>query len=228
MIKAVVFDLDNTLVDFMKMKSQSIEAAISAMIDAGLNFTPEEVKSDIEQIYNEEGIEYQLVFDKLLLKYTDKIDHKVLSAGVVAYRRAKEAALVPYPHVNLTLIKLIKMGIKLGIVSDAPSKEAWLRISQLNLNHFFDHIITFDDTGERKPSPVPFKKILSLLNVIPSESIMVGDWAERDVVGAKQVGMKTAFAKYGDAFGTIHSHADYDLNDIMELIEIIQKNNFNG
>ena len=39
MIKAVVFDLDNTLMDFMKMKRRSIEEAIPAMIDAGLTIT---------------------------------------------------------------------------------------------------------------------------------------------------------------------------------------------
>jgi HAD superfamily hydrolase (TIGR02253 family) len=225
MIKAVVFDLDNTLVDFMKMKFMSIDAAVTAMIDAGLNYSVDEIKAEIEKIYNEHGIEFQYVFDELLIRYSGRIDHRVLSAGVVAYRRAREAALVPYPHVNLTLIKLIKMGIKLGIVSDAPAKEAWLRLSQLNLQHFFDHIITFDDTGERKPSPVPFNKILELLKTKPRESIMVGDWAERDMIGGKHVGMKTAFARYGDNFGTVNSHADYDLNDIYELVEIVKKEN---
>jgi putative hydrolase of the HAD superfamily len=225
MIKAVVFDLDNTLVDFMKMKRMSIDAAVSAMIDAGIDLSSDDIKCMIEKIYHERGIEYQLVFDELLLDYAQKIDHKILSAGIVAYRRAREAALVPYPHVTLTLIKLIKFGIKLGIVSDAPAKEAWLRLSYLNLQHLFDHIITYDDTGERKPSPVPFRKILSLLNVKPDESLMVGDWAERDVVGGKQVGMRTAFARYGDEFGTIHSNADYELNDIIELVDIIVKEN---
>ena len=37
MIKAVIFDLDNTLMDFMKMKSMSIDAAIYGMIEAGMN-----------------------------------------------------------------------------------------------------------------------------------------------------------------------------------------------
>ena len=41
MIKAVIFDLDNTLVDFMAMKRQAIDAAINAMIDAGLNLSQE-------------------------------------------------------------------------------------------------------------------------------------------------------------------------------------------
>jgi len=228
MIKAVVFDLDNTLVDFMKMKRSSIDAAVYAMIDAGLNLTYDEIKAGIEKIYEEKGIEYQLVFDALLMEYSGKIDHKILSAGIVSYRRAREANLVPYPHVTLTLIKLIKMGIKLGIVSDAPAKEAWLRLSYLNLHHLFDHIITFDDTGERKPSPIPFKKILSLLEVQPEEAIMVGDWAERDMVGAAKVGMKTAFARYGDVFNTKITNADYELNDIIELVDIINKENKNN
>mgnify|MGYP001363845352 CR=1 FL=1 len=225
MIKAVVFDLDNTLVDFMKMKRSSIDAAVYAMIDAGLNLSYEEIKSGIEKIYDEKGIEYQLVFDQLLLDYAGKIDHKILSAGIVSYRKEREANLIPYPHVSLTLVKLIKMGIKLGIVSDAPAKEAWLRLSYLNLQHFFDHIITFEDTGERKPSPAPFKKMLNLLNVNPEEAIMVGDWAERDMVGAAKVGMKTAFARYGDAFATKVTNADYELKDIIELLDIIQTEN---
>ena len=42
-IKAVVFDLDNTLVDFMLMKRQAIDAAINAMRDAGLRLSNEEI-----------------------------------------------------------------------------------------------------------------------------------------------------------------------------------------
>ena len=54
---------------------------------------------------------------------------------------------------------------------------------------------------------------------------MVGDWPERDMVGAAQVGIPTVFARYGDTFGTIHSHADYEVNDISELLVVIQKEN---
>ena len=219
--------MDNTLVDFMEMKESSVKAAIYAMIDAGIDLPFEDIKQDIEKIYKEKGIEYQTVFDDLLIDYGGKIDHKVLSAGIVSYRREREARLIPYPHVTLTLVELLKMGIKLGMVSDAPSREAWLRLSSLNLQHFFDHVVTFDDAGERKPSPVPFKKILSLLNVKPEESIMVGDWAERDMVGAALVGMKTAFARYGDVHGTENPNADYDLKDIIELLDIVKKENGN-
>lgn len=225
MIKAIVFDIDNTLVDFMKMKQSSIDAAANAMIDAGINLPLNEIKQHIDKIYKEKGIEYQLVFDQLLIDYAGKINHKILSAGIVAYRRERESKLIPYPHVTLTLVGLLKMGIKLGIVSDAPSREAWLRLSSLNLQHFFDHVVTFDDTGERKPSPVPFNKILNLLAVEPEAALMVGDWNERDIVGAAKVGMKTAFARYGDVLHTKTTLADYELNDVNELLDIVKKEN---
>ena len=225
MIKAVIFDLDNTLVDFMRMKRLAVSAAIDSMIDAGLRLAPAEAQERIDHIYKERGIEFQSVFDQLLYDVFQKVDYKILSAGVIAYRRAREAALVPYPHVNMTLVALIKRGIKLAVVSDAPSREAWLRLCYLNFHHLFDHVVTFEDTGERKPSPAPFRRALDLLQVPPGEALMVGDWAERDVVGAANLGMTTAFARYGDTFGTVQSHADYDLNDASELLEVIDTEN---
>ena len=42
MIKSIIFDLDNTLLDFMKMKSVSIKAAVNAMIDVGMEINREE------------------------------------------------------------------------------------------------------------------------------------------------------------------------------------------
>ena len=225
MISAVIFDLDNTLVDFMAMKRQAVDAAIHAMRDAGWKLSANEIRKRIDAIYKQRGIEFQGVFDELLYNEFSKIDYKILSAGVIAYRRAREAALVPYPHVYMTLMELIKMHIKLAVVSDAPAKEAWLRLCYLNLHHMFDVVVTFEDTGERKPNPGPFKKALERLKVKPAESLMVGDWAERDVVGAAQVGMKTIFAKYGDTFDTKVSNADYDIDDVSQVIDIVKKLN---
>src|ERR1051326_1814137 len=225
MIRAVIFDLDNTLVDFMGMKRQAIDAAIRAMIDAGLNLTPEEVKTRIDSIYKERGIEFQSVFDELLYDLFNKVNYKILSAGIISYRRAREAALVPYPHVYMTLMELLKRGLRLAVVSDAPGRAAWLRVFYLNFHHIFDGVVTFDDTGERKPKPGPFRKALDLLNVRPNEALMVGDWAERDMIGASNIGMKTVFARYGDTFGTVETHADYEINDVKELLEIVEKEN---
>ncbi len=225
MIRAIIFDLDNTLTDFMKMKRAAIDAAVDGMLDAGLTLPREEVASRIYQVYDREGIEYQQVFDLFLNEALGHIDYKVLSSAIVAYRRARDSYLVLYPHVNITLVELLKRGLKLAVVSDAPRLQAWTRLAHLQLHQFFDTIVAFEDTGERKPSPKPFQRAIEVLGITPSEAIMVGDWPERDMVGAAKVGIKTAFARYGDTFGTIHSGADFELNDILELVAIVDRLN---
>lgn len=209
----------------MLLKRAAVDAAINAMIDAGLNITFEKAKERINSIYDAEGIEYQQVFDHMLKEILGKVDYKIMSAGIVSYRKAREAALKPYPLVLPTLIELMKMGLKLAVVSDAPSKEAWLRLSYINFQHFFDVVITYDETRERKPSPVPFNMALKELDLKADECLMIGDWAERDMVGAKSVGMKTVFARYGDTFNTVNPESDYDINSISELVEIIKIEN---
>jgi putative hydrolase of the HAD superfamily len=224
-IKAVIFDLDNTLLDFKKMKYASIRAAVDSMVEAGFSMEKETAFQAITEIYDNKGYEYQTVFDEFLQQSMGKVNYKYLAAAIVSYRRAKEASLMLYPHVNITLMKLAKMGLKLGVVSDAPSREAWMRLCYLNLHHLFDAVVTFEDTGVHKPAPEPFHEICKLLEITPTEALMVGDWPEKDMVGAKQVGMTTAFARYGDTLGIEDSGGDYDLADIYELINIVEKHN---
>ena len=225
MIKAVIFDLDNTLLDFMTMKKEAVMSAISSMKEAGLDIDVDTSYKEIMDIYEVDGWENQLVFDKFLKKKLGYTDNKYLAAGIVAYRRAKEANLKAYPNVQKTLNHLLDNNIKLAIVSDAPSREAWMRIYYLGLHNFFETVITFDDSGERKPSPAPFKLALGRLNLSKDEVLMVGDWPERDMVGASSVGIKTIYAKYGDVFGVEKSGANWDIEDIYEVVNIIDEIN---
>ena len=229
MIKGVIFDLDNTLFDFMTMKRRAVEAAVDSMIDAGLKVPKGKMIERVFKAYGREGIEDQQIFDKVLQEGVDPKDYyKILAAGILGYRRAKEGSFAIYPHAKLMLTALIKTGLRLGMVSDAPRLSVWLRVVGLGLEPYFDCVVAFEDTGERKPKPAPFQLALEQLGSKPEETLMVGDWAERDVVGAKTLGMKTVFARYGDEFNTQNSHADYEISDIIELIDIVRRENEGG
>jgi len=221
MIKAVIFDLDNTLIDFMTMKKLSCDAAISAMIGAGLNVNKGKAMKELFKLYDKYGLEEKTIFQKFLKKLTKKINYEVLASGIVAYRRVRTGFLEPYPHVGEVLFELKKRGIKLAIVSDAPRLKAWIRLVSMKINHLFDVVVTFDDTKEFKPSTVPFKLAFRKLKVKAIECLMVGDRPERDIKGAKKLGMLTCFAKYGNPTAR-GSEADYEINDIKELLEIVE------
>src|SRR3989338_4128680 len=106
MIKGIIFDLDNTLIDFLKMKRMSCEAAITSMIDAGLEIDKEKALSVLFKIYDKFGMEDPKVFQKFLERMLGDIDYKILASGIVAYRKVRSGFLEPYPHVIDTLLKL--------------------------------------------------------------------------------------------------------------------------
>ncbi len=220
MVKAILFDLDNTLINFLRMKRLSCEAAINAMIDAGLNVNKDKAMKLLFELYDKHGLEDPRIFQKFLRNLLGKVDYRILSYGVVAYRRVRSGFLEPYPHTQYVLLKLKSKGLKLGIVTDAPRLKAWLRLAAMKIADFFDIVVAFEDTRHLKPSELPFKAALEKIGVKASECLMVGDMPHRDIKGARALGMKTCFASYGNP-KIRKSGADFVIKDIKELLKIV-------
>ena len=222
MIKAIVFDLDNTLIDFHRMKMLCWEAALNAMADNGLKVSRKKAFKTINKLYNKHGWEYQKIFQVFLKAVSGKIDYKIMGAGIVAYRRIKEGLLYSYPGVSKTLRELRKRGYKLVILTDAPRIQAWIRLCAMNLQDSFDHVITFDHTRKHKPNKKPFQFALKKLKLKPEEVLMVGDSIRRDMITAKKLGMKTALAKYGQ-IKKEKGKTDFELKDISQLLKAVKR-----
>jgi len=223
-VKAVLFDVDNTLIDFSKMKRACCEAAIDAMINAGLKMSKKDALKLLYEIYEIYGIESQRIFQKFTKKIYGKENYKLISHGVLAYRKMRESYLIPYANVITTLIEIKKQGYQLAIVSDAPIMEAWIRIASLKLDDFFEIIITKADARKQKNHTAPFKVALKRLNIKPEEAMMIGDRIDRDVNTAKKLGIHTIYARYGDENPPERgkSGADFEINDISEILNILK------
>ncbi len=231
MVKAVLFDLDNTLIDFMRMKTAACDAALDAMIASGLKLDRKQAVERLRALFDKLGIENQHIFDEFLMDVEGSVDYNKLAHAVIAYRKMRAGHLQPYPDVIKTLITLKSKGLKLGIISDAPRLQAWLRLVEMGLDDFFDIVVTNDDTGKFKPDAAPFLEALKQLDLPASEVLMVGDKMERDVEGAKKVGLKTALAAYGAGYPmTFSTHplvevdtkADFILERFGQLAEILR------
>jgi putative hydrolase of the HAD superfamily len=230
MIRGVLFDLDNTLVDFLRMKRLASAEAARAMVAAGANFPFDEEQAGAELFahYLDHGIESDDAFRTFLEKhnrsriaYGLSVQDRILAAGIQSYLRAKDLFLTPYPGVRRTLVELVRRGIRLGVVTDAPRLKGWQRLTQLGLAEFFDVVVAFDDTGSRKPDPAPFRAAVEALGLRPFEILFVGDWPERDVQGARALGLKTAFARYGRPHAGDGHGADAELEGLPDLIPLL-------
>lgn len=224
MIKAIIFDLDNTLIDFWNFKIKSVDAAIDAMINAGLNVKKSKAKEIIHELYKKYGMEYKYIFQELLKRVKGKVDVKILSHGLVAYRRTRGNLLVPYKGVKPTLQALKKQGYRLAILSDAPRLKAWVRLVSMQIDKFFDVVITFEDTKQKKPHYLPFRNALKKLRLKSEEVLMVGENIKKDIIGARKLGIKTVFAKYGCIKKPkIKVKTDFEINKIEELLNVVKK-----
>ena len=192
------------------------------MIDSGLPMEHEVAWKKIYDLYDKVGIENQEIFNLFLEESFQTIEYKWLAAAIVAYRRARDGAMVTYPHVRHTLTELLRRHVRLAVISDAPRLGAWLRLCHLELQHMFEPgslPSKIPDTTNRRPCRSP--RALDIMGMGPDEVLMVGDWPERDMVGAKGLGIKTVFARYGDTKNTKESGADFDIDDISELLQIL-------
>jgi HAD superfamily hydrolase (TIGR02253 family) len=220
--KAVIFDLDNTLIDFTETKNIAIRESVKAMVDKGLGKNFETLLKDFTAYYWKHGIEDQRIFQKFFRERFGKVDYIVLASAILAYRKAKEGILKPYPGAKALLIFLKEKGYRLAILSDAPKLEAYLRLCAIGLDDFFDVILTKSDTKRMKPNNRGFIMAARRLGVGTNDCIMIGDMPSRDIEGARKLGMRAVFAQYGHRNGEDGSNADYAAKSIKDIERVIK------
>ena len=225
--RAVLFDLDNTLSDFMQMKAEACKAGVAAMVAAGLKMSADEAYASLMEAYFAAGLESDEAFSAFLRK-VGQFDHKILAAAINAYLETKKGFLKPYPNVAAVLDELRRRGYLLGVVTDAPKTKAYQRLMAMDLERHFQFVLGFEDTGAKKQTGLPLKLALDYLRkelpeLTSSEVLMVGDSVERDLCPAKNLGLKTAFSIYGQwgEENVSDGAVDFELSHFGDLLEIL-------
>jgi putative hydrolase of the HAD superfamily len=197
-IKAVIFDMDNTLFDFVEAKLKAIE---SVEIDV-------ENLDCIARYLKDRGIYSDETFDLCCNNYSE-----VKLGNITAYTGVRE-----------TLKDIKGLGLKLAVVTDAFTENANARLKKSGLLEYFDTVVTADVSGAKKPEPDSILLAIEKLKVETKETIFVGDSLRRDVTPANKLGMITVYAAYGDRnfYEKRTGKADHVINNIAELIEIIE------
>jgi putative hydrolase of the HAD superfamily len=212
MIRAVLFDIDDTLLDFDPALSPRAFTLGARRTYDYLRGRDLPVPS-FEQFFRahcmlawrmkwmarlsgkEQSVRH--VLRKLCLKLKLQRDEVSLARlGWLWYEPLVECASVA-PDVIPTLIALRDAGLKLGIVCNTPLQgdviDQHLKLE--GLLDFFPVRIYSSDVGYRKPDPRIFKAAMNELQVSPDETIYVGDTIKTDVAGAVKVGMRAVLRR---------------------------------
>ncbi len=189
MIKAVFFDIDDTLYDTSSFAKLARRAAINAMIDAGLPLKFDEAYKLLREIIKEKGSNYDKHFNVLTKRVFGEEKPLLIALGMITYHNVKFALLRLFPNTMSTLIYLKSRGYHLGVISNGITIKQWEKLIRLGLNHFFDEVVTSQEAGVEKPDEKIFKLAMGKMGCKAEKSVMVGNKFSEDILGALNTGM---------------------------------------
>jgi pyrophosphatase PpaX len=212
-IKAILFDLDGTLIDTNDLIVECFQYALKEHKNIEV---PREdvVKTFGEPLifamskYDEENVDELL---ELFRKHQEK-RHDILAKeceGVTAGIKALEEA-----------------GLRIALVTSKrrPTTERGLRLIGLDVH--MEAVVTFEDTETHKPEGGPALKACELLGVRPEETIMVGD-SHNDILCGKDAGCYTCLVRYTalPIEELMSYEPDFIIDELSELVEICRNLN---
>ena len=221
MIRAVIFDLDDTLYDEMQFVKGGFKA-VSSYISKNNNTNQTVVYQVLLEALEKHGRGH--TFDVALKKLG--LYEEELIPRLVAVYRIHKPNLAPYPDVRAVLTALKTQGYKLGLITDGNVEVQRNKVEALEVKDFFDCLIFSNEYGieKQKPNPFPYQKVMEELEVSARETIYVGDNPYKDFVTSKKLGMWTMRllrGHYKDVKLQEEYEAVYQIKNLRELADII-------
>lgn len=116
--------------------------------------------------------------------------------------------------------------VKVGLISDSGSSPGRVMrriLEDYGVLRHFDVTVFSDEVGLCKPYEVMFNTALDSMKVKPEETLHVGDLIKHDILGAKNVGMRTAWFKTGSDDHPLDIIPDFIITRLPELVKIVEE-----
>jgi pyrophosphatase PpaX len=211
LIKAILFDLDGTLINTNNLIVKTFQFVLK-----------ERLKLDVKR---EELVKY---FGEPLRDTMNRYYPQNPDLLVQAYKehnvKIHDKLAEKFEGVEEGLFQLKELGYKIAVVTSKKRITAERGLKLFNLYDIMDAIVTPEDTQKHKPNPEPVLKACDLLKVNSEEAIMVGD-SHNDILSGKNAKCLTCLVKYTAVplNGLLKHNPDYVIDSITDIPHIIKE-----
>ncbi|MEM6736063.1 MAG: YjjG family noncanonical pyrimidine nucleotidase [Bacteroidota bacterium] len=224
-IQHIFFDLDHTLWDYNRSAKETLSEIFDLLelFDSGNTADDffnvfDEVNNYLWCLYNQGKIDRKHIqrnrFKEILEKLGVNTERSLEASNYFMTHCPSKPYLMPD---SMTALRYLSEKYSLHIITNGFQDSQKKKLKSSGVKDFFCQVITSECTGSRKPSREIFNYSLSQAGASLSDSIMIGDNAKTDILGAKNVGMKSVFY---DPSGRKKSLADYTIQSHLELIKL--------
>ncbi|MCM3748075.1 HAD family hydrolase [Paenibacillus pasadenensis] len=221
-IQAVLFDLDNTLINRRKAFQGYAERFVDEFVVIGDSMSKTEI---VESIIAADQDGYR----KKRELYTELMTSLEMKSPVTADRLLEYWFSEFFKHTvvmdgAIELLEQLKLEqIKLGLITNGSVHSQNSKIDQVQLRSYFDAIIVSDEVQLKKPDPKIFELALERLGVSAASSIYVGDHPRNDITGAKSAGLGTVWIREIEEWDEASDKPDYMIRRLDEVGRILEE-----
>ena len=227
MIKNILWDLDNTLIDFDIAEKNAIEYLFEKYNLGSCTKQMLKTYKKINKLYWKK-IEKNEISKKdgLIQRYIDffniyNIDKNIATQFNEEYQHALGDTIV-YLDDSYEIVKSLKGKINQYLVSNGSSKAQRKKLKNSKFDTLFDNIFLSEETGYEKPHEEFFNYVFEKIGLKDkSSTIIVGDSITSDIQGGVNAGIKTVWY---NRFGKGHNknpRVDYEIRNLKEIYDII-------
>jgi len=238
MIQAITFDLWNTLLTNKVYSDMRLSFFTNFLETRGIIHSFKMVKEAFSLAFNLpprdlERIKYRHIYTMTrILKMLEILNIELSESNKNLIKQNFEDTMLIDPPLLKTgvkqTLKILSSDYKLGLISNTGASPGRIIIKVLEnykILQYFQTTIFSDETGFYKPSPTMFETALKNLNCEPQNAIHVGDRLDTDIKGAKESNMVTIWINDSFSSQPIYSQPDFEIQQILEVIEIIKRLN---
>lgn len=224
MLKTILFDIDNTLLDFKKCAEEAIKSSFK---DWNIEYK-DEYFDVFMKVNNEFWDRYEAdeITRDYLYKNRWKEVFKQLKIDVPGDKFEEDFIRYLYDsHIKVDnveeVIDYLSDKYELYIVSNSSYDEQHNRLSRAHLDKYFKYLFTSEEIGHSKPNKEFFDYVFDSLDptVSKDEILIIGDSPNADIRGGRENGIKTCWFDHNKTDENIK--ADYIIKDLLELKEIL-------
>jgi putative hydrolase of the HAD superfamily len=232
--KAILFDWAYSLVDLVCEDDRAAFLKVKEFLENKMVVLPEfEVLfSDYQEIFyglikesriTHREANFETVLRYIFFKHGVEIDNLTTYEEILTvYYEVIHGVRKIYPDVVGTLDQLYQAGVRMGIVSNTtnPSfiKEEELRLTELD--KYFEFAVYSSNVPYRKPHPSIYEGVVTRLQINVDEVLFVGDDLIMDVQGPQSIGMSAAWLNRNGALLLDGISPDYQITNLLELLQI--------
>lgn len=243
MIRAVIFDMGNTLMRFVRPG----EGTWRELEDRGIRGLYRYLVAEGHPIRAHEDAFVEAMFERLAVGWEQStgghvnlravdwiaagaadhelnLDEQTLLAAAHAYALPLREGVSEVPGAGAALTALRLRGCRIGLISNTiwPGQLHLEDMEQLGLRQHIEHAVFSGDAGVWKPSAAIFTRVLDGLGVAPADAVFVGDNPREDILGAQAVGMRAIWVRSQEfALGDVLPEAI--ITDQTELIDALEQ-----